>query len=238
MYDSINDYDYLPDILAMDEPRPFLPYTTSYRTVPNHTIQINVSIYDNTPRFGGPVLTANMNWQLSLAGIEQTSGWVNTSIDVLFIITINLSTVTIDQVDLGRQFSLKITPYKDNFKNEPTQYPGPSWELQIHIDYRPIVLIPITPISMSYSQSNFKNHPIQFIAMDPISGENISGCTINWRIEGTDLDGTYMNEYKPGHYQVIFDTWPSLFNWIGGGIYRLSAEIVNTPEWYYKDSAD
>ncbi|MHA1424814.1 MAG: hypothetical protein ACTSQI_02385, partial [Candidatus Helarchaeota archaeon] len=238
LYDSINDYDYLPDILAMDEPRPFLPYTTSYRTVPNHTIQINVSIYDNTPRFGGPVLTANMNWQLSLAGIEQTSGWVNTSIDGLFIITINLSTVTIDQVDLGRQFSLKITPYKDNFKNEPTQYPGPSWELQIHIDYRPIVLIPITPISMSYSQSNFKNHPIQFIAMDPISGENISGCTINWRIEGTDLDGTYMNEYKPGHYQVIFDTWPSLFNWIGGGIYRLSAEIVNTPEWYYKDSAD
>lgn len=42
-----------------------------------------------------------------------------------------------------------------------------------------------------------------------------------------------MDEYEPGHYQVIFDTWPSLFSWISQGTYPLSAEIVNTPNWYY-----
>ncbi len=236
---SIYDYDNLPDILAINSSRTYVPIGDLFRTVPNHTLSINVSLFDNTPRNGGPINEASIKWILRHYGLERMSGWSNISDNGIFSMTIDLHILTLDIAEIGDPFVLEVIPYKDNYDNELLQYPsGSTWTVNIRIGHRPIVLIPITPISMTYTQSNWANHPIQFVAQDPISGENISGCTINWRIEGTDLDGTYMEEYQPGHYQVVFNTWPSTFNWIGGGQYRLAAEIINTPSGIYRTSSD
>ena len=240
---AVADYGRLGEILDINKGKGFDPRET-YRTVPNQTLYINVSLFDNSPRNGGDILDANIRWVLK-KGVEiRLSGWVNTSVNGIFCITIDLHNFSFDISEYESKFSLVIIPYKYNYESDDDEgYPGGSyWDFEIRIGYRPIALIPITPISMSYSQSNWKWHPIRFAAMDLISRENISGVRVDWRIIGTDLSGIWMEEYAPGYYQVVFDTWPSLFSWIKEGIYRLEAEIVfvpggnygitTTPDWY------
>jgi len=236
---AIYDYDNLADIVAIDQTRTYIPLGDLFRTVPNHTISINVSLFDNTPHNGGPIFDANVKWILRHYGLERMSGWTNTSINGIFSMTVDLQNLALDPSEIGDPFVLEVVPYKDNYDNEELQFPsGSKWTVNIRIGHRPIVIIPLTPISMTFSQSTWVNHPIQFVAQDPISGENISGCTINWRIEGTSFQGVYMEEYAPGHYQVVFNAWPSTFSWVAGGQYLLAAEIVNTPLGIYKTSSD
>ncbi|NVM52702.1 MAG: hypothetical protein HWN66_03280 [Candidatus Helarchaeota archaeon] len=234
---SIIDYGDIDDIMAINQSRLYTPITSIYRTIPNETIRINVSLLDNTIRNGGPIYDANITWKVRLSGADILTGWSNISANGIFSLTIDLSDLNINQSDIGKLFELRITPQKSNYEsNDDYGYPGSFWDVRFFIGHRPIAIIPLTPTSMTYSQSNWENHPIQFVVQDLISGENISGCTISWDIEPTEYQGTQMEEYAPGHYQVIFDTWPNLFNWIPGGEYRLSAEINATPYWIYIES--
>ncbi len=237
--DSIYEYADINKIREIYQGKPYTPTIDIFRTVPNETIRINVSLWDNTIRHGGPIYDANITWKLIYGGKIQLTGWWNNSINGIFPITIDLHDLVMNESQLNNVFFLRVIPYKDHY--ESTEDFGPAgsyWDVQIIIGHRPIAIIPLTPISMTYSQSNWQYHPIQFVVQDLISRENISGCVISWNIEPSDYQGTRMEEYAPGHYQVIFDTWPSTFSWVSGGQYWLSAEIISTPYASYNESVN
>jgi len=240
---AIYDYNSIDEIMSFYDLKTFRPLDDTFRSVPNATIRMNVTLEDHSPRHSGIITEAHVKWILSLAGVPRLAGWTNSSINGVFCLTVDLHDLNLDiQTELDKSFSLQVIPYKQNFEStRNNQYPsGSTWSVPIRIGHRPIILVAITPQSMTWSQSNWKYHPLIFVAMDPISGENISGCTINWKIEGTSLQQVYMDEISgmPGYYQVVFDTWSSPFNWIAGGTYRLSAEITTTPNPMYYTYSD
>lgn len=240
MESSVYNYNGIADIMNIGVPRVYIPYSSTFRTIANHTIAINVTLFDYSPRNGGSIYTANMYWELRYAGKTCLKGWTNNSINGIFCLNIDLNRLYINSSDwMDNPFYLRIKPFKTNYYNELDQYPsGATWIVPIRIGHKPLALIPLTPMSMTYSQSNWKYHPIQFVVIDPITGEYVTGCKINWTIEGTNYHNTSMEEYAPGHYQVIFDTWPSLFQWIAPGQYRLSAAINSAPDPIYKTAKD
>ena len=245
--DSVNHYAEIEDIRQTRLAREFDPIET-VMTAPNEIILFNVTVIDDTPRnytSTNIIRDANISWYLRPRGAAETqwrlAGWSNTpDVNGVYTFTVDLSQMNpaFTSGEYGDTFELHIIPYKPNFDStEDTRYqqnnPGSAWKQYIVIEKRPIALIPVdisgTPLwDYQHSQSNWYNNPIYFVVMDLISGENVSGCTITYQI-GEDIG--IMNETSaiPGWYHVIYDTWPSWFQWTSGGQKYLEAQILYGP---------
>ncbi len=245
---SVTNYANIEDIRSANSPRQFDPIYT-LQTVPNQIITFSVQVLDGTPRnytSSNVIQDANVSWYLRLRGSAETqwrlAGWSNTSDkNGIYTFVINLSQMypAFTEGDYGDTFELHIIPRKTNFDStEDTRYeennPGSAWKQYIVIHKRPIAIIPIDPITgapkwdYQNSQSNWKYNPIYFVVMDLVTGDNITGCTVFYEIG--EITGS-MQEVQgtPGLYYVVFDTWPSTFNWESGGQKWLEAQIISGP---------
>ena len=216
--DSVNSYAKINDIRNAFLPRKFDPRYT-LQTVPNAIIRFSVQIIDASPRKytdSNIVMDANVSWYFRNLGAAinewRLGGWLNES-DENGIYTFELSLSQMYPAfsgEFGNTFELQIVPEKMNYDSwDDNRYeennPGSTWTQYIIIDKRPIAIIPLK-WDYHYSQSNWKYHPIEFVVMDLITGENVSGCQIWWQIG--NLQGTKMEEDpdRPGHYYIIYDT--------------------------------
>jgi len=251
--DSVNSYTRINDIRNTLSIRPFDP-TSAIMTVPNAIITFSVKVIDGTLRNytnSNIIKDANVSWYFRLSGVSETfwrlGGWSDISNEngiYTFVVNLSRMDAPFNPAEYGGQFELQIIPYKTNYDSTGHKgyYPsqgdiGATWKQIITIDKRPIALIPVTPEGTpkwdyQYSQSNWKYNPINFVVMDLITGENVSGCTI-WYDIGTDASD-WMDEYtnQTGRYYVIFDTWPSLFSWVSAGQKSLTARITSCPSEY------